>query len=69
MDSGRAYSRLKNIREQLPLSPAFAMTAHASQGQTLPKAIVDLCLSNESNSIASYVALSRVRSQSDILFV
>eukprot|EP00662_Eupelagonemidae_sp_cell21_P057476 gene57476-biopygen5607 len=29
-------------RKQLPIVPSFAVTAHSSQGKTLPKAIVDL---------------------------
>jgi len=45
---------------QVPLIPAFAMTAHKSQGQTMEHAIVDLqsCHGTE----APYVMLSRVTS-------
>jgi ATP-dependent exoDNAse (exonuclease V) alpha subunit len=45
-------------RTQLPISPAFAMTAHKAQGQTVQQAIVDIqsCQSVES----VYVMLSRV---------
>ena len=47
-------------RTQLPVVPAFAMTAHKSQGQTMDQAIVDLqsCRGTES----PYVMLSRVTS-------
>ncbi len=36
LDKGRKHPVLKISRQQLPLAPAFAMTAHAAQGQTLP---------------------------------
>jgi len=47
-------------RHQVPVVPAFAMTAHKSQGQTMDQAIVDLqnCRGTES----PYVMLSRVTS-------
>ena len=67
LDRHRKVPRLKIVREQLPLAPAFAMTAHASQGQTLDAAIVDLMISKESSPQTSYVALSRVRKAEDIL--
>ncbi len=51
-------------RTQLPLTPAFALTAHKSQGKTLLSAIVDLqsCPSTE----AAYVMLSRVKKSENI---
>ena len=54
-------------RMQIPLIPAFAMTAHKSQGQTLNKAIIDLdsCRGSE----APYVMASRVRSINDLLIL
>ena len=42
LDSGRNYPMLRISRRQLPLAPAFAMTAYACQGTTLPAAIVDM---------------------------
>ena len=45
LDKGRAHPMLSVKRQQLPLSPAFAITAHASQGQTLKAAIVDMPVS------------------------
>ncbi|KAF9005689.1 hypothetical protein BDQ17DRAFT_1353580 [Cyathus striatus] len=47
-------------RTQIPLLPAFAMTAHKAQGKTLEKVIVDLqsCRGTE----APYVMVSRVKS-------
>ena len=36
LDKNRKPSVLKVHRKQIPLVPAFAITAHASQGKTLP---------------------------------
>ena len=44
LDKNRKKPVLSVHRRQLPLAPAFAMTAHAAQGQTLPAAIIDLQL-------------------------
>lgn len=45
---------------QVPIMPAFAMTAHKAQGQTMDRAIVDLesCFGTES----LYIMISKVRS-------
>ena len=45
-------------RTQLPPIPAFAMTAHKSQGQTMDKAIIDLA--NCHGTMAPYVMVSRL---------
>ncbi len=42
LDQNRPIPKLKVSRKQLPLAPAYAMTAHGSQGQALPAAIIDL---------------------------
>ena len=54
-------------RTQVPIIPAFAMTAHRAQGQTLPNVIVDLqsCQGSES----PYVMLSRVTSLQGLLIL
>jgi len=54
-------------RTQLPIVPAFAMTAHKAQGKTLPSVIVDLecCRGTE----APYVMLSRVASLDGLLIL
>ena len=55
-------------RTQLPLRPAFAMTAHAPQGQTLKQgAIVDLRIGSGPSPIASYVAMTRVERRDGLL--
>ena len=61
IDKNRKKPILSVARWQLPLAPAFAMTAHASQGQTLDAAIVDLQQGVGVSTIASYVAITRVK--------
>jgi len=68
LDKGRLHPVLRIARAQLPLAPAFAMTAHASQGQTFKRGcIVDLRIGNGTNPTASYVALTRVQRREDLL--
>ena len=67
LDKGRKHPVLKITRRQLPLAPAFAITAHAAQGQTLKAAIVDLQIGRGTSPIASYVALTRVARREDLL--
>lgn len=64
----RRHPVLKINRRQLPLAPAFAITAHAAQGQTLKQgAIVDLRIGGSSSPMSSYVALTRVQRRQDLL--
>ena len=68
LDEGCLYLILQIKRQQLPLAPAFAMTAHAAQGQTFSKgAIVDLNIGGSSSAMSSYVALTRVERRFDLL--
>ena len=68
LDKGRKYPVLGIRRQQLPLAPAFAITAHCSQGQTLTQgAIVDLRIGRGTSPIASYVAMTRVEKRQDML--
>ena len=68
LDKGRMHPVLRITRRQIPLAPAFAMTAHAAQGQTLKKgAVVDLQLGTGANPMASYVAMTRVEHRSKLL--
>lgn len=49
VDRNRLRPVLRTRRQQLPFGPAFAMTAHASQGQTFTgRVIVDLRLGGSS---------------------
>ena len=54
-------------RTQLPIAPAFAMTAHKAQGQTFRKVIIDLesCRGTES----PYVMVSHVTSLKGLLIL
>ena len=51
--------RLKIMRSQLPIQPAFAVTGHSAQGKTLPSVLTDL----KEGGFAAYVAASRPRSR------
>ena len=56
-------------RTQLPLAPAYGMTAHSSQGKTLRAALVDLQIDRRVNQSYGAVATTRVRSREDILIL
>ena len=60
---------LKVRRTQLPLAPAYGMTAHYSQGKTLQAALVDLHVDPRVNQSYGTVATTRVRSREDILIM
>ena len=57
-------------RRALPLVPAYSITTHKSQGQTLNKIVIDLKLPNETDDIAAvYVPLSRVKRLTDLIIL
>ncbi|CAF1153239.1 unnamed protein product [Adineta ricciae] len=57
-------------RRALPLVPAYSITAHKSQGQTLNKVVIDLKLPKDTDDIAAvYVPLSRVKRLSDLIIL
>ncbi|CAF3861093.1 unnamed protein product [Rotaria sordida] len=57
-------------RKALPLIPAYSMTTHKSQGQTLGKIIVDLVMPPDPIELASvYIPLSRVKRLDDFLII
>lgn len=57
-------------RRALPLVPAYCITTHKSQGQTLNKVVIDLKLPNEMDDIAAvYVPLSRVKRLADLVIL
>ncbi|CAF1445469.1 unnamed protein product [Rotaria sordida] len=63
-------TKLSVKRKALPLIPAYSMTTHKSQGQTLGKIIVDLVLPPGPLEVASvYVPLSRVKRLEDLLII
>ena len=67
LDKNRKHPVLRISRQQIPLAPAFAITSHAAQGQTLAAAIVDLQIGRGTSPISSYVAITRVKTRSDLL--
>ena len=67
LDQNRDFPKLEVKRFQLPLGPAYAVTSHSSQGQTLAAAIVDLLIGRGVGIIACYVAFTRVRTRADLL--
>ena len=57
-------------RKALPLIPAYSMTTHKSQGQTLGKVIIDVVMPPEPIEVASvYVPLSRAKRLEDLLII
>ena len=57
-------------RKALPLIPAYSMTTHKTQGQTLEKIIIGLVMPPGPAEVASvYVPLSRVKRLDDILII
>ena len=57
-------------RRALPLVPAYCITTHKSQGQTLGKVVIDLELPNEIDDIAAvYVPLSTVKRLTDVVIL
>ncbi|CAF4567013.1 unnamed protein product [Rotaria sp. Silwood2] len=57
-------------RKALPLIPAYSMTTHKSQGQTLDKIIIDLVMPPGPLEVASVcVPLSRVKRLDDLLII
>ena len=63
-----SYSEMSVRRRQFPVRPAFAVTVHKSQGETLSKVVIDL----RSEFFAAgqlYVALSRTKRAQDVLLL
>ncbi|CAF1233900.1 unnamed protein product [Rotaria magnacalcarata] len=66
--NGKAILSIK--RRALPFVPAYCITTHKSQGQTLNKVVIDLKLLNETDDIvAVYVPLSRVKRLTDLIIL
>ena len=69
LDSRRKPPMLKIYRTQMPLTPAYAMTAHSSQGKTLQAVLLDLNVEKKVDTTFGAVAASRVRSRHDALIL
>ena len=69
LDKSRQPAVLLIRRTQIPLTPAYAMTAHSSQGKTLPAVLLDLNVEQRVDTTFGTVAASRVRSRYDCLIL
>eukprot|EP00435_Cladocopium_sp_Y103_P018792 s5092_g4.t1 len=69
LDKGRQVKTLKVSRTQLPLTPAFSMTARSSQGKTLRAVLLDLQVDGRVDPTIGTVATTRVRSREDVLIM
>ena len=59
LDGKRKKPQLRVSRRQLPLSPAFALTAHGAQGITAVNgAVVDIAMKKGDHQLTSYVAMA-----------
>ena len=67
LDQGRKRPMLRISRVQMPLAPAFALTAHSAQGMTLDGVILDFVLPPGGNIITVYIAITRVRERTKLL--
>ena len=69
LDRRRERPVLAVKRRQLPLVPAFAVTAHGSQGKTKPAVMVDLNVDKRTDSRFGTVVCSRVACREDVLIL
>ena len=69
LDAKRPKPVLQVKRKQIPLVPAFAVTAHSSQGKTLSAVLLDLNIDKRTDANLGTVAASRVRTRHDVLIL
>ena len=70
LDRNKKYPQLRVWRTQFPLAPAFAITAHVGQGQTLWEGVTtDLSIALGGNPFTAYVALTRVEGRGKLLIL
>ena len=69
LDHGRDRPTLKVQRTQVPLTPAYAMTTHSSQGKTLKAVLLDLAFDKRAPPTIGLVAATRARSREDVLIL
>ena len=68
LDRNRKHPMLRISRRQVPLAPAFALTAHTAQGMTLEEGVIADCdVPPGTNIITCYIAVTRVRQRSKLL--
>ncbi|CAF3371313.1 unnamed protein product [Rotaria socialis] len=67
LNSKKLKTTISVKRRGLPLVPAYSITTHKSQGQALPKIVIDLNMPPGMVEVASaYVPLSRVQQLVDL---
>ena len=67
LDRHRKNPMLRITRRQFPLAPAFAITAHAAQGQTVhTKIVADLAIGRHGDPLTAYVAVTRVTGRNNL---
>ena len=67
LDRHRKNPMLRITRRQFPLAPAFAITAHAAQGQTVhTKIVADLAIGQHGDPLTAYVAVTRVTGRNNL---
>ena len=70
LNSKKLKTTIHVKRKGLPLVPAYSITTHKSQGQTLPKIVIDLNMPPGMVEVASaYVPLSRVQRLTDLVIL
>ena len=66
LDGSRPCPRLRIQRRQLPLTPAFCVTVHSTQGQDKDPLIVDVKTRRHGSTQTCYVGLSRARTRAGV---
>jgi ATP-dependent exoDNAse (exonuclease V) alpha subunit len=70
LKSSKLKTTISVKRKALPLIPAYSITTHKSQGQTLRKIVIDLNMPPGMVEVASaYVPLSRVQQLTDLVIL
>lgn len=70
LNSMKLKTTVRVKRKALPIIPAYSITTHKSQGQTLPKIIIDLNMPPGMVEVPSaYVPLSRVKQLTDLIIL
>lgn len=70
LNSKKLKTTVSVKRKALPIIPAYSITTHKSQGQTLSKIIIDLNMPPGIVEVASaYVPLSRVKQLTDLIIL
>lgn len=70
MDRQRQAPQLRVTRQQFPVAPGFAVTAHIAQGQTLREGVIaDFNIGDAGNPFTTYVAATRVTGRDKLLLL